>query len=306
MPISLVHRPQPQDVALAPVRFDAPGGTIGRCAGNTLVLPDPRARVARLQAVVRLNDGAASVQTLGSGCPVAVNGEPLAPGAQRGLRDGDELAVGAFVLAVRDETAAASPSADASVAVPLSRAPGVESPAPAPAVASTAGATAAGVAAAGAAEPAPEAKTEDVFADLFGPGTLPVGSAPDVSCHPFDMASAAARNSPDPLGLVSPASIAPARPADPLALFPGEPAGQAPNVFTDRTPTALGALHAGADPRDPIARDPIADALDRDAHGPAAPARDHAAQLGGHMRPASVARDPQAPRVPKAPAERKD
>lgn len=51
---------------------------------------------------------------------------------------------------------------------------------------------------AGAAIPPPE-PAPDVFSDLIGPGTLPVGSAPDVSAHPFDMASASPRNPEDPL-----------------------------------------------------------------------------------------------------------
>src|SRR5690606_10208732 len=49
-------------------------------------------------------------------------------------------------------------------------------------------------------ESAPQADAaSDPFSDLFGPGTLPVGSVPDVSAHPFDLESAQVRNPEDPL-----------------------------------------------------------------------------------------------------------
>ncbi|MEI2415185.1 FHA domain-containing protein [Orrella sp. JC864] len=284
MPIRLVHRPEPLDVALAPARIAEPGGTIGRCAGNALVLPDARGEVGRLQAVVRWQGGQPVLRTLASGCPVRLNGAAVELGEQRPLRRGDELVIGRFVLHVDAADAANADVAPAAAAVALdatadaaalpARAPQAGGPPAFPAPDPDVSVGEPFPAAPQAGQPA----AEDVFADLMGPGTLPVGSPPDVSCHPFDMDSAARRNAADPLAQLPPEpGAAPSR-ADPLALLADE-AGQAPDVFSDRTPSALGA-HGGADP--------IAQALARPEDGPAA--QDHSRQVGGYMRPAAPVR----------------
>src|SRR5690606_5480737 len=52
--------------------------------------------------------------------------------------------------------------------------------------------------------PEPAAAT-DLFSDLLGAGTVPVGATPSLDTrHPFDMESAAERNSPDPLKQLKP------------------------------------------------------------------------------------------------------
>ncbi|CAB3669320.1 FHA domain-containing protein [Achromobacter pestifer] len=131
---------------------------------------------------------------------------------------------------------------------------------------------------------------EDIFSDLIGPGTLPVGSAPDVSTHPFDLESAQARNPDDPLQQLPSGDAAVSRPVtDPLALF-DTPADGPPSVFTDGTPSTLPA-------HDPLAEHrshPVDDALlgtRQAASGRSA--SDHLREIGGFMRPAPVNKTPE-------------
>lgn len=81
----------------------------------------------------------------------------------------------------------------------------------------------------------------DPFADLLGPGTLPLGTAPDLNvAHPFDMTSAGQRNAADPLaGWAQRPDSAPARAQDPLALFDAAQHHEVDDVFTDHTPSVL-------------------------------------------------------------------
>ncbi len=312
MSLCLVHRPDPLDVALAPAHIEEPGGTIGRCAGNALVLPDTRGHVGRLQAVVRWRGARASVQTLGGGCPVSVNGRPLALGEDRLLAAGDELLVGAFRLAVEQRAGQDVSLADAASVLPVASAVAVAEPAGGLAAHPFDRAPAGGAGGFGpplheglagdpaAGDPAPgdpfagvppaastsaaarQDTPDDIFAGLFGPGTLPVGSTPDVSSHPFDLASAAQRNPADPLASLPPEARSAGQPADPLALF-GD-AGNAPgqDIFSDSSPSALD------DRRQPAAgAGPITGTL-APAHAPRS-TPDHSTQLSGHLRPARPA-----------------
>jgi len=82
----------------------------------------------------------------------------------------------------------------------------------------------------------------DPFADLLGPGTLPLGTAPTLdTTHPFDMASAAPRNAADPLAgwAQRPDDAHAARTRDPLDLFEADASREVPDVFTDHTPSVL-------------------------------------------------------------------
>lgn len=125
----------------------------------------------------------------------------------------------------------------------------------------------------------------DIFSDLIGPGTLPVGSAPDVSRHPFDLDSAQARNPEDPLRHLPPGDGAVSRPpSDPLALFDA-PGDGAPSIFSDATPSALPAHDALAGHR----THPVDDALGRAREsGDSRSAPDHLGEIGSFMRPAPV------------------
>jgi len=134
---------------------------------------------------------------------------------------------------------------------------------------------------------APQSDPADVFSDLFGPGTLPVGSVPDMSAHPFDLESAQTRNPEDPLRQLprGDANVSGA-PRDPLDLLGSPDSDGTQDVFSDPSPSTL-PLH---DPLAPHRSDPVTDTLnarrDDDAGGHAA--RDHLREYGGYLRPARV------------------
>jgi FHA domain-containing protein len=137
--------------------------------------------------------------------------------------------------------------------------------------------------------PASSADTSstDVFSDLFGPGTLPVGSVPDVSAHPFDMESAQTRNPEDPLRHLPRGDANVSGPLrDPLDLLDSHEGEDVHNVFSDQTPSTL----PSHDPLAPHRLDPVSEALrnkqDHDTQGWAA--RDHLREYGGYLRPARV------------------
>ena len=127
----------------------------------------------------------------------------------------------------------------------------------------------------------------DVFSDLFGPGTLPVGSVPDVSAHPFDMESAQNRNPEDPLRHLPRGDANVSGPLrDPLDLLDSHEGDDVHNVFSDQTPSTL----PSHDPLAPHRLDPVSETLrtkqDHDNEGWAA--RDHLREYGGYLRPARV------------------
>ncbi|MCD0505842.1 hypothetical protein LPZ50_22880, partial [Bordetella petrii] len=138
-----------------------------------------------------------------------------------------------------------------------------------------------------AAEPqAPPSDPADVFSDLFGPGTLPVGSVPDVSAHPFDMESAQTRNPEDPLRQLPRGDANVRGPArDPLDLLGSPDDDDTRSVFSDQTPSTLPAH----DPLAPHRSDPVTDTLNpRERDDGAHAARDHLREYGSHLRPARV------------------
>ena len=127
----------------------------------------------------------------------------------------------------------------------------------------------------------------DVFSDLFGPGTLPVGSVPDVSTHPFDMESAQTRNPEDPLRHLPRGDANVSGPLrDPLDLLDSHESDDVNSVFSDQTPSTL----PSHDPLAPHRLDPVSDTLrnqrEHDNEGWAA--RDHLREYGGYLRPARV------------------
>lgn len=241
------------DPAFEPIHvvFTAPGGTIGRSFDNQLTLADPTGGICRVQAAIRVNDvDAGFLLNLSDMSTVSVNGRALAREQEVPLNPGDELEIGDYRLRAETAPHAAEPAAPASLAA---------------------------------------VADEDIFSDLIGPGTLPVGSAPDVSTHPFDLDSAQARNPEDPLRHLPPGDGMVSRAAtDPLALFDG-PGDGTPSIFSDGTPSTLPAHDALAEHR----THPVDDALGgpRDA-GERHSAPDHLREIGGYMRPASIKPDP--------------
>ncbi|VFR56309.1 Uncharacterized protein ImpI/VasC [plant metagenome] len=316
------HPPASGAHALIPARFDAPGGTIGRVAGNHLVLPDPSGAIGRLQAVVRLRGAECRLVNLGGPAPVTVNGRSLAQGEEAAIAAGDRVGVGGYVLAVDAgagslaegrmqeadgvvplQAAAPAVAAAAALAAPLATQadgpvqaaasvadlpPVVDAPAGLPAFEPAPAVRQGQAPLASSPPPAqPEPEPVDIFADLMGPGTLPVGSAPDISCHPFDMASAAPRNTPDPLSLLPGEPVRHVPGKDPLSFFDQVDAAHAPSIFSDRTPTSM----TSGVPATVRGDQPIADMLSGDRERNARSTADHVTQMSGYMRPTNVRRD---------------
>lgn len=239
------------DPAFEPIHaeFTAPGGTVGRSAENRLALPDPTRAICRVQAAIRIPSADAA------GFLMNLSGMSAVSVNGRPVAQDQEVPLNPGdefeIGAYRLRAEAAAPAVDAA--------------APAAAI------------------------DDDIFSDLIGPGTLPVGSAPDVSTHPFDLDSAQARNPDDPLRHLPPGDAAVSRPVtDPLALFdtPGE---GPPSVFADSTPSTLPA-------HDPLAEHrahPVDDALGtpREATDSRS-ASDHLREVGSFMRPAPVKKTP--------------
>jgi FHA domain-containing protein len=80
------------------VDFEAPGGTIGRCAGNRMVLPSPAHDICRLQAILRVSDTAWHLTNMSAMTSVSVNGRSVPLASEVVLRAGDTLAIGPYVL----------------------------------------------------------------------------------------------------------------------------------------------------------------------------------------------------------------
>ncbi|ALM85926.1 FHA domain-containing protein [Bordetella sp. N] len=268
MKLTAIRRIDESTFAAAQADFAAPGGTIGRGRENRLVLEDQPGGLCRVQAMVRVSDTASWLVNLSSMANVSINGDPLAPEQETALRHGDEVAIGLYVLLAEDPMADAVVSG-AALATPVAAMPGAII-APAQALAAEA-------------EPAPAV---DIFSDLMGPGTLPVGSAPDLSAHPFDMTSAAGRNPEDPLSQLDPRHTGfdgPSR--DPLSMFPNPDDRHVDHVFTDARPSTL----HGEDPLARLNDDPIASTLGRQGQGGTNTTdRDNVREQAGHMRPPTV------------------
>lgn len=310
---ALSHSRHPGFTPLS-VLFDSPGGTIGAAPQNTLALPAGDG-LCRVQAALRVAQGQCALLNLSGMSPVSINGRALAPWEEAPVREGDRIEIGPYVLAAGEPAAAApdSPPADPLLADPLladplladplladplladpsggdpsgggprpDRKPAADPlPAQTPAAAEPAAPqTLAGAPAAGPAS----APADDVFADLFGPGTLPVGSAPDVHTHPFAMDSAMSRNPADPLADLAPADPGRARARDPLDAFATPDSAHLRHVLSDLTPSTLHEGEAAANPSSPIGGT-LRAGHSRDERG-AAPQR-HAARdySGGHLRP---------------------
>lgn len=94
--------------------FGAAGGTIGREAGNRLMLPDPERHISRVQARVLVDGGHFLLEDLGSN-PTLINGRPVGRGARMPLKGGDRLCVGQYEMQVDGSAAVAAPQPAASV-----------------------------------------------------------------------------------------------------------------------------------------------------------------------------------------------
>jgi predicted component of type VI protein secretion system len=94
-------------------KFGLLGGTIGAIEGNTIVLDDPQARIAPLEANVIAGPRGYVIRNCGEQ-PLLVNGKPVPNSAEAALAPGDEIAIGPFTLrALPEAPAAAAPAARA-------------------------------------------------------------------------------------------------------------------------------------------------------------------------------------------------
>lgn len=92
-------------------RLPAEGGTIGRDADNTVVLPDPlRVLSRRHLAVMREGNGDYRVSNISGSNPVLLNDRTLSPGEAHALDDGDRIGVGCYLLEVRKLPQGADPT----------------------------------------------------------------------------------------------------------------------------------------------------------------------------------------------------
>ena len=103
-------------------RFDQTGGSIGRDAGCTLVLPDPEKRISRRHAMVEFKGGGYRLRNQGSAIAVLVNGAPVDYGADTALANGDRIDIGDFSLRVRADAAVTAPAPAPAMARPAARA----------------------------------------------------------------------------------------------------------------------------------------------------------------------------------------
>lgn len=114
------YRSQPAAPGLAGC-FGAAGGTLGRAAGNELVLDDPGKYISRTHASVSLRDGAYYLRDTGSN-PSIINDRPLGHGREIALGTGDRLVIGEYLLLAELVADAAPPepvAAPAAAPLPL-------------------------------------------------------------------------------------------------------------------------------------------------------------------------------------------
>lgn len=242
-------------------RFEGSGGTIGREESNTLALPDAQRRVSRLHAAISFPGGVPTITNSSSVLPIGADGVELQSGQTAALVPGMTLNIGPYVLVVRplEEPEAPAPpmipahqqqlvTPDGAVNPihhPLAAAPvaaagdpfaDLLSGLPGPSVASDMD------------RQAPSQREDDPLAALIGSSApagarsqmprahaLPVHSPPSANVipedfNPFDLPSAAARNSADPLSSMLGESAgspgpAPEESIDALCVPSGAPVG---------------------------------------------------------------------------------
>jgi len=179
--------------------FADTGGTIGRAAESTLVLPDPDRIISRAQAVVAFRDGAFYVRDQGTTVPVVVNGRPVGRGREVALSAADELRIAGYIMRVEGPPAVDKPLEEGTTILrrgtrlswsddgtpqPEQRISTVIVPSPAPADAAAAAAPAASAAVKPGVPPPPRSPADDPLlqALLRGAGVrelaLPGGLTP--------------------------------------------------------------------------------------------------------------------------------
>ncbi|MEP7207315.1 MAG: FHA domain-containing protein, partial [Casimicrobiaceae bacterium] len=83
--------------------FGAEGGTIGRSAASTLLLPDPDRQISRVHGRIEPDGDRFVLRDQGSATPVVVNGRRLGNGHAVRLAAGDEIVIASYVLRVEGD-----------------------------------------------------------------------------------------------------------------------------------------------------------------------------------------------------------
>jgi FHA domain-containing protein len=257
--ISVNNAPSATPIA---AHFGPQGGTIGRNAGVTLVLPDEARTISRQQANIRFDGQRYFFDEHGANAST-VNGVSVGAGKSAALNNGDMLAVGPYVLRVTIAAATPAPVAPTPAAAmgdatrmfgpaerpkvpqapPMPQAAPAMPAAPMPASASVADPLAADPFGFAPAAPAQRAAASaDPFADLFG---TPSASAPSPASDPLAAHGATLGTAPVPSPAASfpPGSAIPEdfdpfasgtfkghTPAQPEALSLGTPADDQSNI----------------------------------------------------------------------------
>lgn len=104
--------------------FDESGGTIGRRADCTLVVPDKRRHVSRVHALIVGTPDGFLLHDQGSYLPVRVNGMRVGYGQHVPVCEGDTIQIGPFGMRVEEMETAWDLGLGASVGVPASSALG--------------------------------------------------------------------------------------------------------------------------------------------------------------------------------------
>jgi FHA domain-containing protein len=98
MRLTAISQYAAQDFLPFSADFEAPGGTIGRCPGNSMVLPSPSHDICRLQAILRAGETSWHFKNMSAMTSVSVNGCCVPPAGEVELHVGDTLAIGPYVL----------------------------------------------------------------------------------------------------------------------------------------------------------------------------------------------------------------
>lgn len=226
----------PSSSFLAAFDFTEPGGTIGRCPGNHLLLSED-VDVGRIQAVVRIRNDDCSLMNVSSHTEMRLNGRQLPMMQEMPFVQGDTLTIGAYTL---QADTLAPPAAAVVVADTIQ-------PGPEPDI---------------TAQDAQDIQdTSDIFKELLeGPGVLPVGLPAETNgLHPFELDSQAPRNHPDPMRLQDNQHRLPDYESA-HERFNTEPGQHDSHIFSDPAPSTLNLQ----DPLAPQRKSLIDEAL---AHG---------------------------------------
>lgn len=189
-------------------QLKSPGATFGRSHDNQIVLPDPLVSVSLFQAAIKLNKAGQIVIHNLAATPILVNNQSLFVGQSFELQTNSEFSCGNFKFQLEaidaekplDETTAAVNQAEnqtfkAPTVMPI---PGNEPIAIN--LAAKENATSFKVEESPAATP-----TASIFDDLFNSnGVIPIGAEVNSKdMHPFELNSAALRNTSDPLAQIN-------------------------------------------------------------------------------------------------------